>query len=119
MAYTNKAALKCRVKIGRARRVSVHANAPSNSYQRIPYNWTAPDKAEVHLKDGEHLRISVPATSANMGPGFDSFGFALDLQNELVLSRGSFEVVRISTFRLTPRSGAVASDPTTQYAMLN
>ena len=36
--------------------------------------------------------VSVPATSANMGPGFDSFGFAVDLENELVLERGAFEM---------------------------
>lgn len=28
-------------------------------------------------------RVSVPASSANLGPGFDSFGLALDLRNEL------------------------------------
>ena len=36
--------------------------------------------------------VRVPATSANMGPGFDSFGFAVDLENELVLERGAFKV---------------------------
>ena len=36
--------------------------------------------------------ITVPATSANMGPGFDSFGFAVDLENELILERGAFKV---------------------------
>ena len=36
--------------------------------------------------------MSVPATSANIGPGFDSFGFAVDLENELVLERGAFEM---------------------------
>ena len=34
--------------------------------------------------------MSVPATSANMGPGFDSFGFAVDLENELLVERGPF-----------------------------
>ena len=29
------------------------------------------------------MRISVPATSANLGPGFDSLGLALDLRDEL------------------------------------
>jgi len=27
-----------------------------------------------------------------MGPGFDSFGFAVDLKNELVLERGAFQI---------------------------
>ena len=29
------------------------------------------------------MRVSVPATSANLGPGFDSLGLALDLRDEL------------------------------------
>ena len=31
------------------------------------------------------IRVRVPATSANLGPGFDSFGLALDLCNEVVI----------------------------------
>lgn len=41
------------------------------------------------------VRVSVPATSANLGPGFDTLGLALDLRDELeaeVLPRG-LEVV--------------------------
>ncbi|CAA7601660.1 homoserine kinase [Acididesulfobacillus acetoxydans] len=34
------------------------------------------------------IRVSVPATSANLGPGFDSFGLALTLRNTLSLSFG-------------------------------
>ncbi|HJQ07653.1 MAG TPA: homoserine kinase [Nocardioides sp.] len=37
------------------------------------------------------VRVSVPATSANLGPGFDALGLALDLRDELeaeVLSEG-------------------------------
>ncbi len=30
------------------------------------------------------VRVTVPATSANLGPGFDSLGLALDLRDELV-----------------------------------
>jgi homoserine kinase len=32
-----------------------------------------------------HITIRVPATSANLGPGFDSLGLALDLWNEAVI----------------------------------
>jgi len=32
-----------------------------------------------------HITIRVPATSANLGPGFDSLGLALDLWNETVI----------------------------------
>lgn len=33
---------------------------------------------------GGTVRVTVPATSANLGPGFDSLGLALDLRDELV-----------------------------------
>lgn len=35
------------------------------------------------------VRVSVPATSANLGPGFDSLALALGLRNEIELSVGS------------------------------
>ena len=31
------------------------------------------------------VRVRVPATSANLGPGFDSLGLALGLYNEVIL----------------------------------
>jgi homoserine kinase len=30
------------------------------------------------------VSVRVPATAANLGPGFDCFGLALDLRNEVV-----------------------------------
>jgi homoserine kinase len=33
-----------------------------------------------------HITIRVPATSANLGPGFDSLGLALDLWNETIIT---------------------------------
>ncbi|HSL10085.1 MAG TPA: homoserine kinase [Actinomycetota bacterium] len=35
------------------------------------------------------FEVRVPATSANLGPGFDSFGLALDLCNEVVVDTGA------------------------------
>ncbi|MCW4466614.1 homoserine kinase [Glutamicibacter sp. MNS18] len=32
---------------------------------------------------GQHLRVAPPATSANLGPGFDAFGLALEFRDEL------------------------------------
>src|SRR5689334_24238383 len=32
-----------------------------------------------------HITIRIPATSANLGPGFDSLGLALDLWNETIV----------------------------------
>jgi len=36
------------------------------------------------------VRISVPATSANLGPGFDTLGLAVDLRNEIVIKPSQF-----------------------------
>jgi homoserine kinase len=38
--------------------------------------------------------INVPATTANLGPGFDSFGFALDVWNRVSVQKSDrFEMV--------------------------
>lgn len=34
--------------------------------------------------------ISVPATSANLGPGFDTLGLAIDLRNEIIIKPSKF-----------------------------
>ncbi len=44
--------------------------------------------------------IKVPATSANLGPGFDAFGLALDLWNETTISTDSFTDSRKKTDRV-------------------
>ncbi len=36
------------------------------------------------------MQISVPATSANLGPGFDTLGLAIDLRNEIVIKPSRF-----------------------------
>ena len=38
------------------------------------------------------VTVKVPATTANMGPGFDCIGMALDLWNEVTVSRGGFGI---------------------------
>jgi homoserine kinase len=43
-----------------------------------------------------HITIRVPATSANLGPGFDSLGLALDLWNETVIRLAIEYSVQIS-----------------------
>ncbi|MBT5319889.1 MAG: homoserine kinase [Chloroflexi bacterium] len=40
----------------------------------------------------ESVSVRVPATAANLGPGFDSIGMAVDLWSELTVTRGPFEV---------------------------
>lgn len=50
----------------------------------------------VTFVDGP-VRVSVPATSANLGPGFDSLGLALDLRDRLVAEvTGSGLAVEVS-----------------------
>ena len=36
------------------------------------------------------MQITVPATSANLGPGFDTLGLALDFRNEIILKPSRF-----------------------------
>ncbi len=36
---------------------------------------------------GKKLRVTVPSTTANLGPGFDCLGAALDLYNEFIFTR--------------------------------
>ena len=38
------------------------------------------------------VTVRAPATTANLGPGFDSIGMALDMWNELTITRGDFSV---------------------------
>ena len=44
---------------------------------------------------GSYLTISVPATSANLGPGFDSLGLAVDLRNRVEFHQSKFFSVSI------------------------
>lgn len=36
------------------------------------------------------MQITVPATSANLGPGFDTLGLAIDLRNEIIIKPSRF-----------------------------
>ena len=42
-----------------------------------------------------HITIRIPATSANLGPGFDSLGLALDLWNETIVRLGIEYTVQV------------------------
>lgn len=51
----------------------------------------------IDLQPGARARVEVPATSANLGPGFDSLGLALDLRDEYeveILAQGVEVVCR-------------------------
>ena len=41
------------------------------------------------------MRVSVPATSANLGPGFDTLGLAIDMRNEVVIKPARFHSVSL------------------------
>jgi len=41
------------------------------------------------------VRISVPATSANLGPGFDSLGLAIALKNQVIIKPSKFHSVSL------------------------
>ena len=41
----------------------------------------------------QRVSVRVPATAANLGPGFDAIGIAVDLWNELTVEHGPFKVV--------------------------
>lgn len=41
------------------------------------------------------MKISVPATSANLGPGFDTLGLALDIRNEVIIKPAKFHSVSL------------------------
>lgn len=44
------------------------------------------------MNQPRRVTVRVPATTANIGPGFDCIGFALDLWNELTVERGGFRL---------------------------
>ena len=41
------------------------------------------------------MKISVPATSANLGPGFDTLGLALDIRNQVIIKPARFHSVSL------------------------
>ena len=41
------------------------------------------------------MRISVPATSANLGPGFDTLGLAISLHNQVIIKPSKFHSVNL------------------------
>lgn len=47
-----------------------------------------------------HFRVKVPATSANLGPGFDCFGLALDLHNLVTVEPSdSFQIILTGKYK--------------------
>jgi len=44
------------------------------------------------MQEVRRVTVRVPATAANLGPGYDCLGVALDIWNELTVERGPFRV---------------------------
>ena len=51
--------------------------------------------AEAPLTPAGRVRVRVPATSANLGPGFDALGLALSLHNEVIATDAEGIAVRV------------------------
>ena len=54
-----------------------------------PFRYTSSQVTKMTL---HAVNVRAPASYANLGPGFDCIGMALDIWNELTLTRGEFSV---------------------------
>ncbi len=52
---------------------------------QAPFHTASESMATMH----QSVTVRAPATSANLGPGFDAIGLALDLWNEVTVERSS------------------------------
>ncbi|KAL1518816.1 hypothetical protein AB1Y20_003095 [Prymnesium parvum] len=71
------------------RRSAAHPRALSSSalHSRISYI------TESFFTPAHRVTVSVPATISNLGPGFDCFGFAIDVENRVIVERAdSFSI---------------------------
>jgi len=60
---------------------------------RVPGSPAKRQKLEERNKR-QKVAVRVPATSANMGPGFDAIGMAVDIWNEIIVERSEkFEII--------------------------
>ena len=41
------------------------------------------------------MKVSVPATSANLGPGFDCLGLAIAMKNQVIIRPSKFHSVSL------------------------
>ena len=53
------------------------------------------------------VRVTVPATSANMGSGYDSIGIALELYNVIDLAENDHIDIRIKMVSTSRRTRAI------------
>src|SRR5438874_2431536 len=70
-------ASRIRTRPGRRGRRSCAARRSSSGSR----SWPSPRSRRL----SDALRVTAPASSANLGPGFDSMALALDLRNEVVI----------------------------------
>lgn len=53
----------------------------SSAHSRIGETW------ESFFEPAHKVSVTVPATTSNLGPGFDSFGLALNMRNKIIVER--------------------------------
>lgn len=100
VAAAKTSSVESRPRVALASRRVVHARAGGGDIKSTVsmHRWSTDmdqwviEGQDCALEEGERLILSVPATSANMGPGFDCFGFAVDVRNELIVERGAFAI---------------------------
>ncbi len=61
--------------------------AATEAGEAFPGPQNAVEQGEGKARPRQAVRVRVPATSANLGPGFDALGLALDLHEEVALER--------------------------------
>ena len=66
-------------------------------------------KVTPKTKPATSITVSVPGTTANLGPGFDAFGLALDLANLVTIATTSKEPTLPSMVEATGRSFFIGS----------
>ena len=66
-------------------------------------------KVTTKTKPASSVSVSVPGTTANLGPGFDSFGLALDVANLVTITGKAKPVVLPAMVEATARSFFIGS----------
>jgi homoserine kinase len=69
--------------------VAVHAHSPSKRSRSISLTNLQRQLSQRTSEEKQSVTVQVPATSANMGAGFDTIGMAVEMWNEVTLTRAN------------------------------
>lgn len=89
MALNFKSFALCRTAT-RGRLAAAAAVAVRPNHQRLPQRaraFTSGAKSKTNTNERTKVTVKVPATSANMGPGYDSLGVCIDMWNYITVER--------------------------------